>query len=126
LILALLENKESFACGVLHKLGCNLDNLAATIENNLSRNDKLVSDACLRLTRGVERVLRGAMLEANGLDQDSSDKDLEAFFRSANQACDHPIPDSYHLLLGLLYDRESQVAKLLQDRGIDYVVAKQN
>lgn len=107
LFLGILRESNSMASKILSKLNISLSEIKKNIELVIKRNENTIKKSKLSnidITKQLDRVLKLTYLES---------KD----FKSSNI-------ESEHLLLAILRQEENYVAKLLNEKKIDYTFLK--
>ena len=100
LLLGILRDNEGSAIDVLHQLNIDLLNLKNTLELNLKESHPLAVDSSIALNEVGLKVMAFAIFEARTL-------------RASK-------PDTVHILLGILRQKDNLAAKVLQDANVSY------
>lgn len=103
-LLGILRDGEGAAIDILRNMGIDLGELKNTLESAI-RTEKVVdSTSSIQLLKSVEKVLKLVYLEARALGGESI--------------------NTAHLLLAILRDESTSVAKLLREFNISYYIIK--
>lgn len=105
LLLGLIREGEGFAIEILRNLGCDLDELRKTIEENTRGSHDTLTVGDIPFTKRAEKVLKMAYAESEKYKAD--------------------ITGTEHLLLAIARERECMAAQILQMYQIQYEVIKE-
>ncbi|MFV0291320.1 MAG: ATP-dependent Clp protease ATP-binding subunit [Mangrovibacterium sp.] len=100
IFLAILQSEDLQCIGMLTRLGADLVQIKAEIENNIRVDSQQIEKSQVMINRSVERLLKLIYLEA----KDLKDDELKP----------------YHLILAILRDESSFVSSCLIKNGINY------
>lgn len=102
ILLGILNVQEGIAISALTNLGVDIEELKSMVVHSISRGDSLKRDhgAELPINTSSKRAINNAIEEARKIGQ--------------------TLVGTEHLLLGLLRDRRSLAAQILENLGIDY------
>ena len=104
IFLGILRDGEGIAIDILTNLGINLSEVKDAIESVLRTDNEIDPQASVQLLKSAEKALKLVYLEA--------------------RAMKSPTINTGHLMLALLKDQESAIAKLLNDFHVDYYTMK--
>ena len=99
-LLGILRDGEGAAIDILRGLGIDLGELKNSLESSIRSDSTIDSDSSIQLLKSVEKVLKLVYLEARSLGGESI--------------------NTAHLLLAILRDESTPIAKLLRDFNITY------
>jgi ATP-dependent Clp protease ATP-binding subunit ClpC len=104
IFLGILRDGDSVAIDLLKRLGIDLYDLKRTVEVEIKEDKALEANASIQLLKAAEKSLKVVYLEARSM----GSKNI----------------NTGHLLLAILKDEKSMIAKVLIDFGIDYATVK--